>query len=265
MREQSNILKNILEDKCAEIEERKRQDAIESLQERAFALPAPPPFAKSLAAAPIGLIAEVKRRSPSAGLIRASFIPEDIAKSYQAAGAQAVSVLVDEKYFGGGEEIFGKVRSSVDLPLLYKEFVIDEWQVWHAAALGASAILLIAAALPEERLSILMDTARQARLEPLFETHDSDEIELARRLDARMIGINNRDLKTFEVKLDTTLQLMDLAPPDAMIVSESGIKNSADVELLMEHGVDAILVGQQLLDKGNDPAREIASLMSALH
>jgi len=263
MKAQANILTKILADKRVEIDERKRQEGIDGLRERALARPTPPDFATALAAGAIGLIAEVKRRSPSAGVIRDPFIPEDIAKSYQQAGAQAISVLVDEKYFGGGEDIFRAVRSTIDLPMLYKEFVIDEWQVWHAAALGASAILLIAAALPEERLAELMEIARAARLETLFETHDADEIAIASRLNANLIGINNRDLKTFEVSLQTTLELKGLAPPEAMIVSESGIKNSDDVELLMEHGVDAILVGQQLLDHGKDPAREIANLMAA--
>lgn len=256
-----DILKRILADKRIEIERRRRDMPLDELREKARARSAPPAFAQALKASPIGLIAEVKRRSPSAGTIRDPFLPDQIARAYRRGGAQAVSVLIDRKYFGGGDDIFAQVRAAIELPMLYKEFVVDEWQIWHAAALGASAVLLIAAALSEQQLEQLMSVAERARLEVLLETHDAEEMDTARKLGSKLTGINNRDLHTFRVSLDTTIRLAQMAPPASVVVSESGIRTHADIELLHKHGIDAVLVGQQLLDEGKDPAREIDSLM----
>jgi indole-3-glycerol phosphate synthase len=260
-RQVPDILKQILADKRCEIAARKSAQPLAELRRAAQERHSPPAFAAALRTARPGLIAEVKHRSPSAGVIRAPFRPAEIASAYQRAGAQAVSVLIDEKHFGGGEDIMREVRQAISLPLLYKEFVIDEWQVWHAAALGASAILLIAAALPEPRLRELMDAAGAAGLEVLFETHDAEEMELAGRLGSKLTGINNRDLRTFNVSLDTTIALARQAPAGSLLVSESGIRTHSDIELLAGHGIDAVLVGQQLLEKGKDPAAEIKLLM----
>lgn len=197
----------------------------------------------------MGLIAEVKHRSPSAGVIRAPFEPAEIARAYERGGANALSVLMDEKYFGGGEAHFREVRAAVSLPMLYKEFVVDVWQVWHARALGASAILLIAAALPESELSELMAEAREAGLEVLFETHDGDELSVALRLGAELVGINNRNLRTFETRLEHTLELMDRVPEGVTLVSESGIRTREDVERLRAAGARGVLVGEHLLRK----------------
>ncbi len=256
-----SILREILEHKRGEVAVRKISVSLNALREQALARPAPPPFASALRAAPIGLIAEIKRCSPSAGIIREPFLPAKIAAAYKRAGAQAVSVLVDERYFGGGEHFFREVRVAVDLPLLYKEFVVDEWQVWHAASLGASAFLLIASALEESMLSRLMELAAEAHMEVLFEVHNADEMALARKLNACLIGINNRNLKTFEVSLDTTLRLTKNAPDGATVISESGIKTCDDVKRLKRAGIDGILVGQQLLEDGKDPESGIAELM----
>lgn len=242
-----NILERILADKRVEIAGRQREGSIAELKARI--VPTPPPFAAALRAAPIGLIAEVKHRSPSAGVIRAPFEPAEIARAYERGGAHALSVLMDEKYFGGGEAHFREVRAAVKLPMLYKEFVVNVWQIWHARALGASAVLLIAAALPESELAALMSEASAAGLEVLFEVHDAEEFAAALRLGASLVGINNRNLKTFETRLEHTLELLPRVPEGVTLVSESGIRTNADVRRLREAGARGILVGEHLLRK----------------
>ncbi len=256
-----DILGKIIADKFVEIEARKKRIDLADLRKLAEGRPPPKTLSGAIRSARIGLIAEVKRRSPSAGIIRDPFEPAAIARDYERAGAQAVSVLVDEKYFGGGEDIFREVRAATHLPMLYKEFVVDEWQIWHAAALGASAVLLIAAALERDRLRELIATCAEAGLEVLFEVHNRDEMEAGIDLGCGLLGINNRDLKTFNVSLQTTLDLKHLAPAGALVVSESGIKSNDDVRMLLQGGIDGILVGQQLLDNGKDPAHEIQKLI----
>lgn len=258
-----SVLFEILEHKRREIDDIKRRVPIASLQERVQSLSRPASLANALRLVPIGLIAEVKRQSPSAGMIREPFYPRDIAKAYESAGAQAISVLIDREYFGGGEDIFKDVREVVTLPMLYKEFVVDEWQIYHAALLGASAVLLIAAALDEGDLREYMRIASSLGLEVLFEVHNAEEMSLAKKLNPPLVGINNRDLKTFEVSLEHTLDLKDKAPSQATLVSESGIKSHEDVLRLRDAGVHGILVGQQLLENEKDPAREIDLLMHA--
>ncbi|MDA3873500.1 MAG: indole-3-glycerol phosphate synthase TrpC, partial [Kiritimatiellae bacterium] len=213
--------------------------------------PVPSAFVRALRSVPMGLIAEVKHRSPSAGVIREPFVPSDIARSYERAGAQAVSVLMDEPYFGGGEAHFREVREAVEMPMLYKEFVVEAWQVWHARALGASAVLLIAAALEDDELQRLMRVAAEARLDVLLEVHDADELDRALGLDARLIGINNRNLKTFETRLEHTLDLMPKVPESVTLISESGIRGPEDVARLRAGGVSGVLVGEHLLRQSN--------------
>ncbi len=256
-----DILEKILSDKFIEIDQKKARLETAELQDAAAERMPQASLSSAIKSARIALIAEVKHRSPSAGTIRAPFDPTAIARAYESASARAVSVLVDEKYFGGGEKIFREVRQATQLPMLYKEFVVDEWQIWHAAALGASAVLLIAAALEKDRLEDLIATASAARLEVLFEVHNRTEMEVASELGCPIIGINNRDLKTFNVSLDTTLELKHIAPEESLIISESGIKSNADVRMLIQGGIDGILVGQQLLENGKDPEREIRELM----
>jgi len=255
-----NILQQIVADKRREVAEAKKVRPLDKLRAGSLARPAPPAFARSLASVPMGLIAEVKHRSPSAGVIRDPFDPSGIAAAYQAAGAQAVSVLMDGKYFGGGEGDFRQVRSTVTLPLLYKEFVVDEWQVWHAASVGASAVLLIAAVLDDAALKRFAACCAEARVEPLLEVHDAAEMERAVESGVRCIGINNRDLKTFKVSLETSLSLVGRAGPDALVVSESGIRSADDVRRLKAAGVQAILVGEHLL-RQPDLVDAVRSLM----
>lgn len=244
-----NILNEIIKHKRFEVGGFRHETLKGDIRDRAMKRPDPPPFAEALLAAPMGLIAEVKHKSPSAGVIRDPFQPAAIAAAYEAAGAQAVSVLMDEKYFGGGETHFRAVREAVKLPMLYKEFVVDPWQVWHARDLGASAVLLIAGAACESIQQGLMLEARLAKLEVLFEVHDREDLEMAKRLGAKLIGINNRNLKTFETRLETTLELLPEVPEGVPVISESGIRSHEDVVRLQEAGVKGILVGEHLLRK----------------
>ena len=244
-----NILEDIIRKKRLEIGHRRHEKLMGAVRDEAMRCPNPPPFAKNLFSAPIGLIAEVKHKSPSAGVIRDPFDPAAIAADYAAAGAQAVSVLMDETYFGGGEAHFLAARQAMDLPMLYKEFVVDPWQVWHARLLGASAVLLIAGGISEALLSGLMLEAELAGLEVLFEVHDAHELETAKRLGVSLLGINNRNLKTFETRLETTLELLPEVPDGVPVISESGIRTHADVERLRAAGVRGVLVGEHLLRK----------------
>jgi indole-3-glycerol phosphate synthase len=246
--------------KRQEIAARRQQAPVETLRERALQREAPAPFEAALRAAPIGLIAEVKHKSPSAGVIRDPFEPAVIARMYQRAGAQAISVLMDERYFGGGEAHFQAVRQSVALPLLYKEFVVDPWQIWHAASLGASAILLIAGVLDRPALEDFVEECRAARLEPLVETHDRDDMLKITGLPIRCVGINNRDLRTFTVALETTLRLKEMAPDGSTVISESGIHSADDVLRLRQAGIHAVLVGEHFL-RAADPERAVRGLM----
>ena len=241
--------------KRREIEARKPLQKLE--QEGA----SPPDFIAALQAAPIALIAEVKRQSPSAGVIREPFDPAKIARAYEAAGAQAISCLMDEKYFGGGEELWKAVRAAVAVPMLYKEFVIDSWQILHAKALGASAVLLIIAALGPVELKKFIRQIQALGMTPLVEVHTAEEMQQAIDAEALCIGINNRDLKTFETNIETTLALRELAPADCTLISESGIRTSADVKKLYEAGISAVLVGESLL-RQPDLEAAVRSLMN---
>lgn len=258
-----NILEQIIADKRVEISERKIQLPMRDLQARLEAVETRPDFVTALREAPMGLIAEIKRRSPSAGVIRDPFDPVAIAREYEANGANAISCLMDAKYFGGGEEDFSAVRGAVALPMLYKEFVIDPWQIVHARTMGASAVLLIVGALSDSDLVDFIKESRVLGLQPLVEVHDREEMQRAIDAGSDCIGINNRNLKTFVTTLETTFKLVGMAPSGCTLVSESGISTSADVVLLKNAGVNAILVGESLL-RENIPGRAAADLMSLI-
>ncbi len=253
------VLDEILAHKRREVTAAADACPLARLREAARDRSAVPGFEAALRRAPVAVIAEVKRRSPSAGPIRAPFDPAAIARAYAEGGAQAVSVLMDARYFGGGAGDFRAVRAAVALPLLYKEFVVDGWQVWHAAALGASALLLIAGALAPDALRALLAEAAEARVEALVEAHDEAELDRALAAGATRIGINNRDLRTFRTDIETTLRLAGRVPPDRLLVSESGIRSGADVARLRAAGVHAVLVGEHLL-RQPDPAAAVREL-----
>lgn len=246
-----NLLNQILSDKAREVAGFKKLVSLRRMQAAAGQTPKPRPWVRALRARPMGLIAEVKRRSPSVGVIRTPFDPASIARAYEAGGAQALSVLMDNKYFGGGAGDFAAVRAAVKLPLLYKEFVVDPWQIWHARRLGASAVLLIVAALERRRLRSLMKLIIDLEMEPLVEVHDAREFAVAVDLGTRCLGVNNRDLRTFTTSLQTTLDLAQQAPRGTLLVSESGIRTAADVVMVQRAGAEAVLVGEHLLRKRN--------------
>ncbi|MFH0952746.1 MAG: indole-3-glycerol phosphate synthase TrpC [Verrucomicrobiota bacterium] len=260
-----DFLGEIVRHKRVEVQRLKQSVPLAQLREAALARQPAPSFSGALRArtVPVALIAEVKRRSPSVGQICDPFEPHRIAASYQFAGAQAVSVLMDEKFFGGGEAVFKEVRQAVTLPLLYKEFVVDPWQVWHASSLGASAVLLIATILDREELAQLLKCCQEARVEPMLEVHNDVELRKASSLDVPCIGINNRDLTTFAVSLQTTLELAPKVPRTCTLVSESGINSAEDVAQLKAVGVHAVLVGEYLL-KQKDIVQGIQNLMKAV-
>jgi len=251
-----NILQTILETKRKEVARLLRRTSLDELARRAreaepvrnfFAAVTRPPRR------PVNLIAEIKKASPSAGVICEDFDPVAIARQYEASGADALSVLTDEKYFQGKLEHLGAVRRAVKLPILRKDFIIDPSQVYESRAAGADAILLIAAALPPGKLIDLMILATELRMTCLLEVHEADELMRVRSMVGfphpayGLLGINNRDLTSFKVDIGTTVRLASLAGEDAPLVSESGIRSLADVQRLAAAGVKAILVGETLM------------------
>ncbi|NUN93666.1 MAG: indole-3-glycerol phosphate synthase TrpC [Verrucomicrobiae bacterium] len=255
-----NFLEKILERKRAEVEERARRVPLEELRSRPDPRGAPRSLAASLRS-PHGfaLIAEIKKASPSAGLIRAHFDPGALAKAYARGGASALSVLTDEPFFQGRLEHLRLARDAARLPCLRKDFILSEYQVWEARAAGADAILLIIAALMRREMIRLLELAQNLDLETLVEVHDAREMDAALRLNAPIIGINNRNLRTFEVDLGATERLSEEVGPDHILVSESGIHTGADAARVRSWGADAILVGEALM-RAPDKAAKMAEL-----
>ena len=208
----------------------------------------------------MSFIAEFKRRSPSKGLLRPDADVAAISRSFVDQGAAAISVLTDEEFFGGSEHDLRRARASVPLPVLRKDFIVDEYQVYESAWLGADALLLIVRILSEEELRVLLDLTRRCGLFALVETHDENEIARAVACGARIIGVNSRNLDTFEVNLDTALRLKERIPKECVAVAESGIRTRADVERLEAAGYDAVLIGETLM-RASDPGRKLAELL----
>jgi len=256
-----SILAEILEHKRAELAGAKRRTPPAELAERAAVAVGPMrSFRGALRAGePPRIIAEIKRRSPSRGELRDGFDPAGIARAYADAGAAAISVLTDAHYFGGSLEVFRQVRAAVELPLLRKDFLIDEYQLDEARVAGADAVLLIVAALPAERLAALQVHAEALGLDALVEVHDASELEVALEVGARVIGINNRDLQSFEVDLATTEALAPRVGAGRTVVAESGIFTAQDVRRLAAAGAHAHLVGEALM-RQPDPGRALAEL-----
>lgn len=211
----------------------------------------------------LGLIAEVKKASPSAGIIAEDFDPVMQAKKYALAGASAISVLTDEKYFGGRLEYLVKIRQEVEVPVLRKDFIVDEAQIFEASVAGADAILLIVAALDQDDLKRLLDCAFTYQLEVLMEVHDLRELERALETDVQIIGVNNRNLKTFEVDLKNTEKISEEVPEDIYFISESGIKTPEDAALVAGWGADAVLVGESLM-RADDVNVAVNDIMNSM-
>ena len=257
-----SILEQILETKAGEVEARSRRRDLATIAAMAADCPPARGFSRRLrAAARSGpaVIAELKRASPSAGVIREDFEPAEIAASYAQAGAACLSVLTDESYFQGGDEFLKQARAACDLPALRKDFVIDPWQVHESRLLGADCILLIVAALPSGLLQELDGLAREAGLDVLVEVHDEAELESALTTGAELVGVNNRDLHRFTTDLATSERLRPMIPEERTMVTESGIQAAADVERLRRCGIDAFLVGEAFM-RAPDPGAELRRL-----
>ena len=232
------------------------------LQQRAlFRLPRRP-LRVALEARHRAIIAEVKKASPSKGVIRADFDPVGIAGRYAESGAAAISVLTEERYFQGQPRLPGCDSSRVSVPLLRKDFLFDPYQLYEARAFGADAVLLIVAILPDTLLQELLWLAEELNLSPLVEIHDRAELERAVRGGARLLGINNRDLRTFHTTLATTERCLPAVPPDALVVAESGIETAADIERLERAGVGAFLIGETFM-RAPDPGARLAEFLGA--
>jgi len=257
------VLKKILDRKREEVAERRRKLPFSELESRAGAQQPARDFVAAIAdrveAGDPAVIAEVKKASPSKGVIRANFDPAAIAASYQRGGAACLSVLTDIDFFQGSDEYLQAARNACKLPVLRKDFTVDPYQIVEARALGADCILLIVAALSDEQLDELNDVALQWGLDVLVEVHSQEELERAIPLGNRLMGINNRDLHTFETTLETTIGLLDEVPDDTIVVSESGIHSRDDVTSLRHRGVHSFLVGEAFM-RAQDPGAELQRL-----
>jgi len=241
------MLHKIVVQKREEIEQRKRDLPLSRLEERIAQQKPPLDFALSLKGNQMQLIAEVKRASPSRGVLCSNFNPAEMATTYAQGGAAAISVLTDKKNFDGDIEYLPEIKQAVELPLLRKDFIFDPYQIYESRAYGADALLLIVAILSQEQLNELLSLSHNVGLKCLVEVHNEDEVERALLSRAEVIGINNRDLNTFAVDINTTWRLRPLIPQTQIVVSESGIKNQSDVEKLKEWKVNAMLVGEALV------------------
>ena len=251
----SSILDRIVHHKLSEIEAAKCRHRIEEL--KAISRDAQPPqdFLAALTtgdqAGKVSLIAEVKKASPSKGIIRADFDPVEIATIYADNGASCISVLTDEHFFQGSLEYLRQIRSTVSVPLLRKDFILDEYQIYEARAAGADAVLLIAECLSPDRMKSLHEKVNELGMTALVELYDSKNVDPVLDCDPKLVGVNNRDLNTFEIDLKHSIQVKELLPDDIAMVSESGIFTNADIQLMHNNGVDAVLVGESLMRSEN--------------
>jgi indole-3-glycerol phosphate synthase len=261
----SDILQRIVAVKREEVAQARAACALSDLRQQALAADPPRGFAAALRARLAGghpaVIAEVKKASPSKGVLREHFVPADIARSYEAGGAACLSVLTDERFFQGCAAYLLQARAACHLPVLRKDFLIDPYQVVEARAMGADCILLIAACLADGQMLELEACALELGLDVLVEVHDGEELDRALRLKTPLIGVNNRNLRTFEVALDTTLGLLYRIPSDRLLVTESGILARADVQRMRSADVHAFLVGEAFM-RAADPGQALRDLFA---
>ncbi len=258
-----DILKRIIARKHEEIAERKKQNSLSELKSASLGIAPGRGFVEAIEnKIELGLpavIAEIKKASPSKGVIREDFNAPEIAKSYEAGGAACLSVLTDVDFFQGADEYLQRSREAVSLPVIRKDFMVDEYQIYESKVLGADCILLIVAALDKAQLIGLNEVALEIGLDVLVEVHNQGELDLALELPNRLLGINNRDLHSFDVSLDTTLSLMANIPDDKIIVTESGIHGQQDVELMRKNNVNGFLVGETFM-RHPDPGAKLREL-----
>lgn len=263
-----NILAEIAEKTRERIALEKKQVPLEALleqiearkeTEKSISRPAKPTFLENLRKDGMSFICEVKKASPSKGLIAPDFPYLEIAKEYEAAGASAISCLTEPFYFQGSDRYLEEITSAVNIPVLRKDFTVDEYMIYQARALGASAILLICAILDDAQLKSYRELAEELGLDALIEAHDEEEVMRALACGGKIIGVNNRDLRTFTVDCQNSIRLRRLAPKESVFVSESGIKTAEDIRILRENEVDAVLIGETLM-RSADKKAEIAKL-----
>jgi indole-3-glycerol phosphate synthase len=262
----SDILDKIVAVKREEIAAAKKKQPLEAMRDDALSRVLTRDFEGALrakiAAGKPAVIAEVKKASPSKGVLREDFIPADIAQSYAEHGAACLSVLTDRQFFQGAPDYLKQARASCDLPVLRKDFMVDPYQVYEARVMGADAILLIAACLDDAQMTELEAIALSLDMAVLVEVHDGEELQRALQLKTRLIGINNRDLRTFAVSLETTLGLLKDVPPERLLVTESGILQREDVQKMRAAGVHAFLVGEAFM-RAKEPGEALAELFGA--
>lgn len=252
------ILEKIAEKTKERVEEQKRRIPTADLRRQAFELaanrPVKNPFEQALGKPGISFICEVKKASPSKGVIAEHFPYVEIAREYEEAGADAVSVLTEPYFFQGSNDYLREIRSAIALPILRKDFTVDEYMIYEAEALGADAVLLICSILSQEQLTEYAQLARELKLAALVEAHDEKEIGMALKAGAGIIGVNNRNLKDFTVDIDNSLRLRRLVADDILFVSESGMKTAADIKRLRDNGTDAVLIGETFMRSADKKA-----------
>ena len=257
------ILKKILDTKAVEVAERSAKFSLADMKAKAFDQPEARGFYRAMqnkiTAGQAAVIAEVKKASPSKGVFREDFDPARIAASYEEHGAACLSVLTDKDYFQGCEDFLQQARNAVSIPVIRKDFLIDPYQVYEAKAIKADCILLIVSALSDMQLQDLAGISEELGMDVLVETHDAAELESALKLSTPLIGINNRNLHTFDVTLDTTFGLLDKIGPERMVITESGILNRDDVAAMQQKDVNAFLVGEAFM-RADNPGEKLAEL-----
>jgi indole-3-glycerol phosphate synthase len=265
MSDAPDILKRILARKLEEVDERIRKISMEEMSRRVAGADATRGFIshlqEKLQAGRAAVIAEIKKASPSRGVLREDFSPAQIAISYEKGGAACLSVLTDVDYFKGADTHLQLARAACSLPVLRKDFIVDPYQVYEARMLGADCVLLIVAALSDSMLLELLQLTSHLGMDALVEVHDADELERALAIPASLLGINNRDLRSFETSLDVTLGCLDQIPEDRIVVTESGIHTAEDVALMRSRGVNAFLVGEAFM-KAAEPGEKLAELFT---
>ena len=261
----ADILEKIVAVKHEEVAAAKKKKSLESVREDAFSRVLTRDFEGALrakvAAGHAAVIAEVKKASPSKGVLREDFVPADIAQSYAEHGAACLSVLTDRQFFQGSADYLKQARASCDLPVLRKDFMVDPYQVYESRAMGADCILLIASCLTDAQMAELEGIAHTLDMAVLVEVHDAAELQRALKLKTRLVGVNNRNLRTFDVSLDTTLGMLKDVPADRLLVTESGIRTREDVQRMRSAGVHAFLVGEAFM-RAREPGEALAELFA---
>ena len=266
MTDTPTVLRKIIARKWQEIAERKAQVSLDQLAQAAAGQAPARGFVaaieRKIAAGQAGVIAEIKKASPSKGVIREHFVPDEIARSYEQGGAACLSVLTDVDFFQGADAYLQQARAAVSLPVIRKDFLVDEYHIYEARALGADCVLLIVAALAPAKLKELNSLAHELGLDVLVEVHDERELDIALELPNKLIGINNRNLHTFDVSLDTTYQLLDKIGSERIVVTESGILAPADVQAMRAKNVNAFLVGEAFM-RAENPGQALAEFFTS--